>query len=111
MRMALVARDPPLTAASPPCPVRYPLLTVAMEGSIMLLRFLLNSGTNIETKSDMGNTALLYAAQVRHAMSHVVLLTLYCAMSHVVLLTLYYVACRVYLARYTPSRASDLARF
>ena len=89
----------------------------------MLLRFLLNSGTNIETKSDMGNTALLYAAQVRHAMSHVVLLTLYCAMSHVVLLTfycamshvvlltLYYVACRVYLARYTPSRASDLARF
>ena len=43
---------------------RYPLLTVAMEGSIMLLRFLLNSGANIETKSDMGNTALLYAAQV-----------------------------------------------
>ena len=40
------------------------MLTVAMEGSIMLLRFLLNSGANIETKSDMGNTALLYAAQV-----------------------------------------------
>ncbi len=43
---------------------RYPLLTVAMEGNIMLLRFLLNSGANIETKSDMGNTAMLYAAQV-----------------------------------------------
>jgi hypothetical protein len=99
MRIALTSRDPPLTAASPPCPVRYPLLTVAMEGSIMLLRFLLNSGTNIETKSDMGNTALLYAAQVRRAISHVVLLTLY------------YVARRVYLARCTPSRASDLARF
>jgi hypothetical protein len=41
-----------------------------MEGSIMLLRFLLNSGTNIETKSDMGNTALLYAAQVRRTLSH-----------------------------------------
>lgn len=36
----------------------------------MLLRFLLNSGTNIETKSDMGNTALLYAAQVRRTLSH-----------------------------------------
>ncbi len=46
------------------CSIRYPLLTVAMEGNIMLLRFLLNSGANIETKSDMGNTALLYAAQV-----------------------------------------------
>jgi hypothetical protein len=44
----------------------YPLLTVAMEGNLRLLRFLLNGGTNIETRSDMGNTAMLYAAQFGH---------------------------------------------
>jgi len=39
----------------------YPLLTIAMEGNIRLLRFLLNGGADIETRSDMGNTAMLYA--------------------------------------------------
>ena len=32
-----------------------------MEGNIRLLRFLLNGGADIETRSDMGNTAMLYA--------------------------------------------------